>query len=298
MTSWIVTAFASKTQNFAKVFYLWESIVRSGHRFFICIVCVALLDIHKERILQQDIGSVLVYLSSISLDSEEVINKLIKKSYEFLYVLPKSIITWLDAFDMLELAGLPQKSKILETFLFFKILPNDYLKAIYPEAFWTQGNSNSFVLIDLRAEEDFKNGHFPNSAFFDKKYLQDIEKVENFVQNFEGVKGFSHFVIMQQQKLSKAEINRDGILLANAFLKKGFEFVSFAFGGFLEAHRVVLSKGLTLRKHQTEECKACAREKKSPKKFVDFFWPSRRRVKSYECLDKEPDFLQFTSWII
>ena len=293
MTSWVITVFSSKIPDFSHVFLLWESLIKSGHPANITLLCIALLSIHQTPLQQESPGSVLVYLSSISLSSEESIYSLIQVFNELLRSLPESITNFLTAFNMLNSEAMTYKLDSLNIFNYCCILPEEYLKSLYPEAFFNIINTKSFVLIDIRNEVEINCGYFPNSVLFPAENLEKNEKIEVLIKDFDGVKGFSHFVVMGFD----SKVKHNAILLVQRLVQTGFGLVSIALGGFAEAHRIALAKGLALKKHRTHECFACVGGKKSPKKFVDYLWPGRRRVKSYENFDRNLDYLDYTSWM-
>jgi hypothetical protein len=293
MTSWVITVFSSKIPDFSHVFLLWESLIKSGHPGNITLLCIALLSLHQLNLQQESPGSVLVYLSSISLSSEESIYSLIQAFNQLLHSLPESITNFLKAFNMLDLEGIAYKLDSLNSFNYCYTLPEEYLKSLYPEAFFNITNRKSFVLIDIRAEVEINCGYFPNSVLFPAENLQKPEKIEILTKDFDGVKGFSHFVVMGFD----SKLKNNTILLVQTLVQMGFGLVSIALGGFAEAHRIALAKGLVLKKHRTHECFACVGGKKSPKKFVDYLWPGRRRIKSYENFDRNFDYLDYTSWM-
>ena len=293
MASWILTIFSAKIQDFEQVFLLWEYMLRVRRRFIICILCVSLLDIHKEFIQQQGPGNLLVYLGSISLDSPNAIQSLLSKSEEFFECLPNSIIVYLEAFDMCCPNTIDQKILAINKFETFKILPNEYLQDLYPEHFFKNSKKKiSYVIIDIRLEQDQNNGYFTNSALFSIEYLNDPTKIKSFINQFKGIQGFSHFVVMGESDFGTENCP---FIMLEALISEGFPFVSSAKGGFFEAHKFADTKGLIPKKHNSEWCKWCLNLKRGGRKISDYFLPGKKKRKESEG---EPDYLDFTSWLI
>lgn len=298
MASWILTIFSAKIQEVEQVFLLWEYMLRVNKRYIICILCVSLLEIHKDFILQQGPGDLLVYLGSIDLDSPNSIKNLICKSEEFLGCLPNSILIYLEAFDMFCPTTVNQKILGIDKFETFKVLPNEYLQELYPQHFFKNCQKRiSFVIIDIRQEQDQKNGYFTNSALFPIEYLSDTQKIDSFINQFEGIKGFSHFVIMGESEIATES---SPFLMVKTMISEGFSFVSTAKGGFFEAHKFADTKGLIPKKHNSEWCKWCLNLKRGGRRISDFFLPGKKKRKESEGLngEGEPDYSDFANWII
>lgn len=293
MASWILTIFSAKIQDFELVFLLWEHMLRVNNRFFICVLCVGLIEMHKEFIIQQGVGDLLVYLGSICLDSYDAINELIGKSQELLNILPNSITLYLQAFDMCSSESIPEKLSTIEKFPTFQILPSEYLQFLYPGHFFKNSSQKiSFVIIDVRPDSDHKNGYFANTALFPIENLCENSKILAFIEQFNGLQAFSHFVIM-----GEADIDHESLpfMLVELMINKGFCFVSTAKGGFVEAHRFTDNNGILIKKHNGDLCKGCICLKRGGRKISDFFWPGKKKAKNAE-VDEEPDYSEFSSW--
>lgn len=294
MASWILTIFSAKIQDFEQVFLLWEHMLRVNNRFFIAVLCACLIQMHKEFIIQQGVGDLLVYLGSICLDSPQAIRELICKSQELLNVLPNSITLYLQAFDMCSSDSIPEKLSALDKFTTFQILPSEYLQFLYPGHFFKNSSKEiSFVIIDVRPDSDHKNGYFPNTALFPIENLCESSTMQAFTDQFNGLQGFSHFVIMGEGDIESESL---AFILVEFMINKGFCYVSTAKGGFIEAHKFTDSKGILVKKHNGDLCRACIYLKRGGRKISDFFWPGKKKVKSNVEVEEELDYSDFNSW--
>lgn len=265
-SSWILTALAGKTEDVNILYMLWEEFIDSDIPYYCCLACVAMLDIHKKQILDQDCSSILIYVTSISLSSIEVLTQVIEKARFYKNSLPESIKYWLKAFIPFDLKDIDYKFDVITNFKYFELLPFEFFTSLYPEKFGF--SSLSFVLIDCRLSSDQNSGYLPNSALFSLEKLNQTQAVEDFVQSFSGIKGFSHFVLMTNKTITDTDpIN----LMIQVFIKHQFPFLSVSNGGYSACHSFAKDKKLKIKSHYPQTCKECLETRNFPKNLIKYF---------------------------
>ncbi|OMJ84848.1 hypothetical protein SteCoe_13974 [Stentor coeruleus] len=293
LNAWIITALANKIRSIKLVFKLWQALLSNGSREFFVLLCLALMDIKKQEVFEQDSSQALVFLSMICIDTEEVIDLMVERAKVYTTLLPFSITMCLEAFNIYSPDSLIDKIDTLSSFFTFKILPEEFFKNLYPESF--DFPKLSLLLIDCRPNSDLKSGYFPNSATFPIESLDDPGKIQDFIFRFEGLKGFSHFVIMGDKEIDE---DSAGFRLFSSFYNRNFPFLSIAKGGFELAHEYARGKNLKIKNHITDTCKICLKNKKSFKKLGDFFWPGRKSMARQRLPShQDQDYSQYKNWI-
>lgn len=293
LNAWIITALANKIRSIELVFKLWQALLSEGRREFFVLLCLALMDVKKQELFEQDSSQALVFLSMICIDSGEVVDLMVEIAKVYTTLVPSSITECLEAFNIYSPDNLSDKVETFSSFFAFKILPEEFFKNLYPESF--DFPHLSLLLIDCRANSELKSGYFPNSATFPIESLDDPEKIQDFIFKFEGLKGFSHFVLMGDKEIDEDSV---GFRLFNSFYNRSFPFLSIAKGGFELAHEYAREKNLKLKSHAFDTCKACVKNKKSFKRLGDLFWPGRKSMARQRLPShQDQDYSQYKNWI-
>lgn len=279
--SWILTAFAVKIEEVSLIYILWEELAWADDPYFLVLLCVGFLDINKEKILECDHTGCLMYIGSMSIPDLATLENIIEKARFYQKTMPQSSWNFFHTFNVFDLASIDQKLMAFSEINYVQTMPNDFFKALYPEIL-CQGRTNGnilYVLIDCRLEKDQNAGYFSNSALFRLEDLLDSLKILRFTQNFNGLKGFCHFVVMGDDEVdSKKPVN----LILEALMKEKFPFVSTAKGGYVESHKFAEAKGLKIKNHNENLCKVCLENKGLLQRFSNYMRQSKKISKQEE----------------
>ena len=124
--------------------------------------------------------------------------------------------------------------------------------------------------MDCRQGNEQKFGVFPNTSLINTEIHKDIQDVLDFPDQFAEIRGVFHFCLMGSSEFNIGTFDiKEGVSsdnnktmmvtqnLLQAFLVKGFPYVSLVEGGFAKCHDFALNFGLELENHNFNDCLIC-----------------------------------------
>ena len=164
------------------------------------------------------------------------------------------------------------------------VLPCEVVHRAYPEVDvcpckstacpWKTGRGHNvpLVIIDCRTNSEHAAGIFPNSIILDPQAYTDTEFMLNFPDQFIPMRNLYHFCLMGRTQYKGSGFNLGELgdhensevqnMLENliqAFLMKGFKYISVLEGGFLECHAFAEKFNIEIENHDRNSCRACLR---------------------------------------
>jgi hypothetical protein len=126
------------------------------------------------------------------------------------------------------------------------------------------------IILDCRQGKEQHEGVFPNTCLVHPDLYKDTQSILDFPDQFIEIRGIFHFCLMGskdfsigtfdlQEKLLKDSDKTQTVIqnLLQAFLVKGFPYVSLVEGGFEKCHNFALSYSLPLDNHFDDHCSLC-----------------------------------------
>ena len=163
------------------------------------------------------------------------------------------------------------------------------------------------VIIDCRTNLEQAAGIFPNSILLDSAAFEDTEFMMNFPDQFMPMRCLFHFCLMGSENykghnfdltvLSQEENSPVQNMMENllqAFLMKGFSFLSIIEGGYEQCHHFALRHNITIENHDKNKCVPCQKLSKTNR-----LSPTKEKItsncalrKSRECTEESHKILK------
>ncbi|OMJ71352.1 hypothetical protein SteCoe_30458 [Stentor coeruleus] len=287
VTSWYITLFAGKINNLTCLYYLWKEIIYENDQLFPLYLSLAIIQKNRDKIACCQDKIVPQVISQIFLDDLDELKIIINSARQVKGKLPYSIAEKLMSYDIFNLEHIEDIIRCLEKEPCLTILPQEIVHRAYPEVNickcddmqcpWRNeiGHRVPLVVIDCRTIQKQSAGIFPNSVLLNDAAYIDSECMMNFPDQFMPMRGLFHFCLMGSETyngtsfdLSQSVSETNDIIknmlenLLQAFLMKGFPYISFLEGGFEMTHNFAQSLNLYLENHDKSSCHTCIKNSK------------------------------------
>ena len=208
--------------------------------------------------------------------------------------LPYSMLIKISKCGVFNLENIDNLNILLEREVCLSLLPCEVIHRAYPDAEicpcqeencpWKneRGHKSPLIIIDCRTAEEQAAGIFPNSILLDSLAYEDTEYMLNFPDQFMPMRNVYHFSFMGSESYKGHNFNlsifgkEEGSVVQNmmenllqAFLMKGFSFLSFVEGGFEKCHDYALDYNIELESHDKNNCIPCQKLEKHNKSIMN-----------------------------
>lgn len=281
-SSWFLTAFAFKLNNLEVVYELWEEMIKQSDPLFLVYVSVAFLQHVTHLIIDKEDYLVAQAISKLTFDSLEELHMILPKAIFIKKNMPYSIFVRLINFNIYNLETINSSIKALENEFCLIVPPQEVMIRAYPDTkicickykkcAWCTKRSKDLplIILDCRQGNEQNYGVFPNTSLIDPVIYKDLQSILDFPDQFAEIRGNFHFCLMGSREFTietfdiqeKASLDSDKTRmvienLLQAFLVKGFPYVSLVEGGYQKCHDFALNFNLLLDSHNPDYCPLC-----------------------------------------
>ena len=296
-SSWFLTAFAFKLSSLEVLYELWEEMLSESDPLFLVYVSVAFLQHVTHLIIDKEDYLVAQAISHLNFDTLEELHLILPKARYIKKNMPYSVFVRLVNFNIYNLETINFSIKALEKEFCITVPPQEVMIRAFPETkicpckfkqcAWCVKRTKDLplIILDCRQGNEQHQGVFPNTCLVHPDLYKDIQSILDFPDQFIEIRGIFHFCLMGskdlslstfeiQEKLSKDSDKTQMVIqnLLQAFLVKGFPYVSIVEGGFEKCHSFAMNYQLPLDNHFPDHCYLC-----SPKRSRYFFCFGRKR---------------------
>ena len=295
-SSWFLTAFAFKLSDLEVLYELWEEMLSESDPLFLVYVSVAFLQHVTHLIIDKEDYLVAQAISHLNFDTLEEFHLILPKARFIKKNMPYSVFVRLVNFNIYNLETINFSIKALEKEFCITVPPQEVMIRAFPETkicpckfkqcAWCAKRTKDLplIILDCRQGNEQNQGVFPNTCLIHPELYKDIQSILDFPDQYIEIRGVFHFCLMGskdlslstfdiQEKLSK-DSNKTQMVIQNllqAFLVKGFPYVSIVEGGFEKCHSFAINYKLALDNHFPEHCSLC-----NPKQSrYNFFFGNR-----------------------
>jgi hypothetical protein len=281
-SSWFLTAFAFKLDDLEVLYELWEEMIKESDPLFLVYVSVAFLQHVTHLIIDKEDYLVAQAISQLSFDSPEELHMILPKARYIKKNMPYSIFVRLVNFDIYNLETINESIKALEKEFCLTVPPQEVMIRAYPDAKicackfkqcpWCAKRIKDLplIILDCRQGKEQDFGVFPNTSLVDPEIYADVQAILAFPDQFAEIRSIFHFCLMGSKGFSpntfdlkeqlSEDSNKTNMVIENllqAFLFKGFPYVSLVEGGFERCHDFAQSYKLPLDNHFPDYCPIC-----------------------------------------
>lgn len=261
----------------------------------IVYIGISFLEYFKSLILSKNDSHIAQVISQICLDDAQDVAKIISKSKQLKANMPISIHMKLESYKIFEIDHIDSVIEDLNRQFCLTVLPEEILVRAYPEGkicdctamscdWCTKRQLSPLIVIDLRTEEEHNKGVLPNSMLLNPLAYDNTEEMLNYPDQFIEMRGIVHICLLGSKEfkasnyeLEEANLEEEQDIVQNmtenllqAFLMKGFPYISLIDGGYWRCHNLAIQKGLDIENHDPNGCRICRREKEgdSPLSYI------------------------------
>lgn len=281
-SSWFLTAFAFKLSNIEVLYELWEEMLAESDPLFLVYVSVAFLQHVTHLIIDKEDYLVAQAITQLNFDSMEELHLILPKARFIKKNMPYSIFVRLVNFNIYNLETINISIKALEREFCLTVPPQEVMIRAFPETkicsckfkqcAWCVKRSKDLplIILDCRQGKLQKQGVFPNTCLVNPYLFEDVQSILDFPDQYMEIRGIFHFCLMGSKDFSKhsfdiqeklsLDTDKTQMVIENllqAFLVKGFPYVSLVEGGFEKCHDFAMSFNLQLDNHIEKECQIC-----------------------------------------
>lgn len=280
LTPWLLTLYAGKINDLQTLYLLWEEIINEDDMMFPLFISLAVIMHYKEDLFLSADKIIPQVISHISLNDQSEMVKIIAEARGIKNNLPYSILIKIAHCGVFDLEKIDALIESLEKEACLALLSCEVVHRAYPEIDicpcnsancpWKteRGHNIPLVIIDCRPESEQCVGIFPNSILLSPQAYIDTDYMMNFPDQFMPMRNMYHFCLMSSEKYKGLDFNlavsgegsKQQNLMENliqAFLMKGFKFLSVLEGGFRACHDFAMQFNITLENHDKNYCKPC-----------------------------------------
>ena len=307
-SSWFLTAFAFKLNNLDVVYDLWEEMLRESDPLFLVYISVAFLQHVTHLIIDKEDYLIAQAISQLSFDSMEELHMILPKARYIKRNMPYSIFVQLVNLNIYDLETIDSSIIALEKEFCLTVPPQEVMIRAFPDmkicpckhkkcAWCVKRNRDlPLIVLDCRQGEEQHFGVFPNTSLVNPELYKDLQGVLQIPDEFIEIRGVFHFCLMGSKEFNngtfdikeKASSDSDKTRmvienLLQAFLVKGFPYVSLVEGGFELCHDFALRYDLPIDYHYQDHCPLCSPELSRLKKILEglnLFRKTRRSRRS------------------
>lgn len=306
-SSWFITAFAFKLDNLEVLYELWEEMLRESDPLFLVYISVAFLQHVTNLIIDKEDYLVAQAISQLGFDSIEELHMILPKARYIKKNMPYSIFVRLVNFNIYNLDTINSSIKALENEFCLTVPPQEVMIRAYPESkicmckfkkcAWCAKRPKDLplIILDCRQGKEQEFGVFPNTSLIDPNIYKNVQAILDFPDQFAEIRGIFHFCLMGSKEFNKgtfdinetvsSDTNKTMMVIDNllqAFLVKGFPYVSLVEGGFERCHDFALNFDLALDNHHPEFCLLCTPNGKKIKSLL------KEKLRYLNCRGNKP----------
>lgn len=306
-SSWFITAFAFKLDNLEVLYELWEEMLRESDPLFLVYISVAFLQHVTNLIIDKEDYLVAQAISQLGFDSIEELHMILPKARYIKKNMPYSIFVRLVNFNIYNLDTINSSIKALENEFCLTVPPQEVMIRAYPESkicvckfkqcAWCAKRPKDLplIILDCRQGKEQEFGVFPNTSLIDPNIYKNVQAILDFPDQFAEIRGIFHFCLMGSREFNKgtfdinetvsSDTNKTMMVIDNllqAFLVKGFPYVSLVEGGFERCHDFALNFELALDNHHPEFCLLCTPNGKKIKSLL------KEKLRYLNCRGNKP----------
>lgn len=280
-TSWLLTLFTCKTNDIQTLYYLLEELVIEYDPLFGVYLGISFLQKHKNDLLSTEEVMLPQTICGMSILDQDYLAEIIANARELKRNMPYSLHIKLSEFNIYDLGDLDYIINALEHEFCLAIDPREVLSRVYPEAKvcdcieiceWCKPRERAALLcLDVRTEAEQRAGAVPNSLPISDLAYSNREVMLDFPDEFIEMRGVVHFCIIGRSKFKSKRFDLGNATAAGqedpvqtmienllqAFVIKGFPYISVVDGGFLECHELAKDYQLVVDDHDEKKCLAC-----------------------------------------
>ncbi|CAG9333287.1 TBC1D23_3 [Blepharisma stoltei] len=289
-TSWFLTAYSSKVGNLEALFLIWEELIIQNDPLHTIYLGVAILGYFKNFILANEGSLIPQTILHLPLNDANYIREIIQKAREIKNKMPFSLHIKLKSYDIFNLDKINYINEELEMQFCLNIMPHEVLMREFPDdkicscknndCDWckTKEKKVPLIIIDARTQSEHFQGVFPNSIILVPEAYDDHNIIIDFPDQFLEMRGIYHFCLLASKELKGTNFdlkddNQDeeddpNIVqnmvqnLFQAFLLKGFQYVSIVNGGYSRCHELAIKNNLPIEGHDKSICQLCTPNKR------------------------------------
>ena len=284
VTPWLLTLFSGKINNMQALYMLWKEVIIENDVIFPLFISISIILYYKDKLVSCTDKIVPQFISQIFFDDIHELREIITKARERKNTLPYSILIKLSKSEIFNLENIDDLISSLEKEACLSVLPCEVIHRAYPEVDvcpcdsatcpWKTGRGRNvpLVIIDCRTHSEQEAGIFPNSILLDSQAYTDTDFMLNFPDQFIPMRNLYHFCLMGRTQYKgsgfhlgeigehqNSEVQNMLENLIQAFLIKGFNYISVLEGGFEECHAFAEKFNIEVDNHDRNNCRACLR---------------------------------------
>ncbi|CAG9315508.1 TBC1D23_6 [Blepharisma stoltei] len=280
-TSWFLTLFSCKINNIKSVYYLFEELVVEADPLFPVYIGMSFLQKYKNDLLSTEEVLLPQTICGMSLEDEECLKEIIVNSRELKRNMPYSVQLYFSEINIFDLSTISDLIEDLETEFCLSVDPREILQRAYPEGKvcnclqgceWCMHRERvALLLLDVRTAAEQHAGAIPNSLPINEDAYSNREIMLDFPDQFLDMRGVVHLCLIGRNKFksktfdlghSDSSLSADPVEdmihnLLQAFIVKGFPYISLVDGGFFECHELAKECELRIDEHDEKKCLAC-----------------------------------------
>ena len=277
--------------------------LKEADPLFLIYISVAFLQHVTHLIIDKEDYLIAQAISQLTFDSLEELHLILPKARYIKKNMPYSIFVRLVDLNIYNLETINSSIKSLENEFCLTVPPQEVMARAFPEAkicrckykkcAWCAKRSKDLplIILDCRQGKEQDYGVFPNTSLIDPNIYKNIQDILDFPDQFVEIRGIFHFCLMGSKEFNtgtfdiKEEVSSDSdktrMVIENllqAFLVKGFPYVSLVEGGYEKCHDFALNYNLLLDNHNPDKCLICNPERGKFKNII------KRKLK---CLTRD-----------
>lgn len=281
-TSWFLTAFGFKIDDLSLLYKLWYELLVEKDQLMLIYLSIAFLQHFRSDIINKEDSLIAHAITQISISNLEDLQEIISSARKIKQNTPYSIRIRLLQYNLFNLSTIDSSLERLERDYCLILPTQEALRKAYPNekicdcihvrCIWCSKHEKreEIILIDCRTKNEQSNGIMPNTVLLPDGCYKNSQKVLEFPDQFLEVRGSVHFSLIGSTEFQTSsfdikhgtenggdsEVHRMIETLLQAFLIKGFPYLSVVEGGYQQCHQFVEYYGLELLNHG-KKCKIC-----------------------------------------
>lgn len=282
--------------------------LKEADPLFLVYISVAFLQHVTHLIIDKEDYLIAQAISQLTFDSLEELHMILPKARYIKKNMPYSISVRLVNLNIYNLETINLSLKALEKEFCLTVPPQEVMIRAYPDmkicqckhkkCAWCVHRTKDLplIILDCRQGKEQKSGVFPNTSLVDPGLYKDLQAVLDFPDQFAEIRGIFHFCLMGSKEFTtgtfdiqetvSSECDKTRMVIENllqAFLVKGFPYVSLVEGGFELCHDFANSYNLPLDNHSSD-CPLCTPNTSVISKIVKKIFNKKKQP--YRSTDK------------
>ena len=290
-TSWYLTAFGFKIDDLSLLYTLWRELLVEKDQLFLIYISIAFLQHFLGAIINNEDYLIAHAISQLSISTAEDLDEILTRARSIKRNTPYSTRIRLLQYNIFNLETVDESIEALTQEYCVALPPQEVLcrafvgskicDCIHVKCIWCSERESdvNIIIIDCRTKQETRNGVLPNTCLlpegiYDKKNHQ---KVLDYPDQFLESRGKVHLCLMGSTEFRTSSFDiKQGTMngedcavqemienLLQAFLIKGFPYISVADGGFEYCHQFIEYFDLEIVNHNKKKCTPCAKGRPS-----------------------------------